>query len=133
MTLKKQVLYIALSSCVIEEEIRVVAQGDPLVDQGENSDDLAPGVLDESRFPDEAKMTSVLWGTRQAGGRLKAVSIAAKEGAKGIIGKTRFSFAAAEYHSQNKDSEAMWQMKWLSRLIRFQLGGGIDVDDYLLH
>ncbi|MCP4677200.1 MAG: hypothetical protein GY854_17130 [Deltaproteobacteria bacterium] len=170
MFLKKQIIYVALTSCTVVEEIDVEAQGEPMIGPGENKDDLAPRVLDEERFPDDAEMTSILWGKRRAGRRLKGVGIGAKTGGGGKSFSDRFGFAAAEYYSQNSDKESMWHMQWLSRLIRFQLtddsedgdstsgqdqtknnkkgremmnqamdsitsklGGGVSIDDYLLH
>ena len=106
------------------QAIDIKAQGEPMVGANEDTSDMAPRVLDTDRYPQEARITSVLWGKRKAGGRLKGVSFASQDkGPKGT-GKNRYSFAAADYYSQNSDNEAMWHMKWLSRLVRFQLNNG---------
>ncbi len=170
MFLKKQTIYAAMTSCTVEEKIDVEAEGESMIGPDDNKDDLAPRVLDEERFPDDAEMMSILIGERRAGRRLKGVRIGAKTGGGSDSSSNRFGFAAADYYSQNSDKESMWHMQWLSRLIRFQLtedsegggsasgqdqidnnkqgqemmnqaldsitgklGGGVSIDDYLLH
>jgi hypothetical protein len=130
MTLQKQTIYLALSSCVVKEEIDVKAEGKPMVGPGEDSSDMAPRVLDPEKFPKQAKITSVLLGKRKANNRLKGVSIASKEKLGDDKSENRFGFASAEYYSQNSDDEAMWHMKWLSRLVRFQWSNGDQEDQY---
>jgi hypothetical protein len=163
----RQTLFVALTSCVVMETVEIGTDEDPLVAPGEDTSDMRPRVLDPERFPDEAQMTSILWGKGAAGRRSRRVG-AAVDAAGGGVGSSRFGFAAAEYYSMDEDEEAMWHMRWLSRLKRFRLdrsggqgasgeeqaannaegmemteaaidaiggslGGGLDVEDYLLH
>ncbi len=122
MTLVRQTIYVALSSCTIEEEVVIEAEGEPMVSGDDEDGDMAPRVLDMDRFPDEAEITAVLWGKGHASARKKGVGVAA-DGAETGGSDARISFAAAEYYSMDENSEAMWHMRWLSRLVRFQWDG----------
>ncbi|MDJ0763231.1 MAG: hypothetical protein QNJ97_09610 [Myxococcota bacterium] len=128
MTLVQQTLYVVLSGCTIREEIQIEADGEPIASE-EDKKKMYPRVLDLERFPDEAEMMSILFGTGKSGRREKAVGIASEKKPTGDDTVTRFSFAAAEYYSQNSDEEAMWHMQWLSRLIRFTWDDGDDTGE----
>ena len=113
--------YVALTSCIIEEEIDIEAKGNSVAESDEDKEDMAPWVLDEERYENESTMMSIVKGTRKARFRLNRVGVAAPQKSPSRASKTRFSFAAAEYYSQNSHKESMWHMKWLSRLKRFKL------------
>jgi hypothetical protein len=126
ITLVNQTLFVALSSCLIEEEIEIEAEGEPMVSSEDEEGSMAPRVLDPERFPEEAEVTSILYGTSQAEQRKEGVAIGFGGSASSGGTDKRFAFAAAEYYSMDSDDEAMWHMRWLCRLVRFQLGSDDD-------
>ncbi|MCP4198839.1 MAG: hypothetical protein GY762_16970 [Proteobacteria bacterium] len=127
MAHKKNTLYVALTSCIVEEKIDIEAKGDSVAGSDEDKEEMAPWVLDEDRYEDESTMMSVVEGNTRSRTRKNNVAIATHKKRNATSSNARFSFASAEYYSQNSLGESMWHMKWLSRLKRFKLD--FDSDD----
>ncbi len=122
MTLKKQTLYVGLSGCIIKKQITVTAEGDSIISGEGDKESMSPFVLDEDKYKDQSKMTGIVEGSPKRDHREKGVAIGWKEANRKNNVNMRFSFASAEYYSQSKTKDVMWEMRWLSRLIRFRLG-----------
>jgi hypothetical protein len=66
-------------------------------------------------------MISIVEGNTKSPARKNNVAIATHKKRDTPSLNARFSFASAEYYSQNSPGESMWHMKWLSRLKRFKI------------
>jgi hypothetical protein len=121
MSLKTNTIYVALTSCVVKEKIDIEAKGESVADSDEDKEEMAPWVLDKDRYEDESTMMSIVEGNTKSRTRKNKVAIATHKKRDTTSLNARFSFASAEYYSQNSLSESMWHMKWLSRLKRFKM------------
>jgi hypothetical protein len=119
--------FLVLSGCVIEEDITVEAQGEPVASSEEERSSMAPRELDVERYEKESTLRAMAMGKRGASARLSEVDLFHHGAAAGW--DRRLSMAAAEYYSMDEDSESLWHMRWSSRLVRFSLTGATQGND----
>jgi hypothetical protein len=119
--------YLVLSGCVLEEDIAVEAQGEPIAQNDEERSSMAPRELDVERFEAESTLRALVLGGRKAGRRLQGTNLFGHK-ASDKLGQ-RLSVAAAEYYSMDDYPESLWSMRWLSRLVRFSLEGATQGED----
>ena len=105
-------VYTALNGCILEEDIEIEIQGEPL----DPDEWPKPKALDEEALPEALRLRGFVFGGTGYDARMRKVAIAGSDGGEGPPG--RISFAAADFSSEDED---LWHMNWRSRLIRFRL------------
>ncbi|MFO8072087.1 MAG: hypothetical protein R6V85_09455 [Polyangia bacterium] len=113
-------VYLELHGCLVEEEIEMEVQGEPL-----DSDEWArPRALDEDLLPEGLRVRGFVLAGTDHEQRRRGVAIAAGAGPGDVL-PGRLAFAGADFLSGEMD---LWHMDWRGRLIRFRLpAGGLDL------